>query len=87
MGETLLLKKQTHDLHCLKKKCKQLFWEEKELQNYRVYDSKDALSADFVEIILDTSSIEVFIEDGQKTMSMRIFPNVPLTICELLVDE
>ena len=60
---------------------------EKELQNYRVYDSKDALSADFVEIILDTSSIEVFIEDGQKTMSMRIFPNIPLTICELLVDE
>jgi sucrose-6-phosphate hydrolase SacC (GH32 family) len=60
---------------------------EKEFQNYRVYDSKDALSANFVEIILDTSSIEVFIGDGQKTMSMRIFPIVPLTICELLADE
>jgi beta-fructofuranosidase len=88
VGETLLLKKADTRFTLSREKMQTtILGKEKEFQNYRVYDSKDALSANFVEIILDTSSIEVFIGDGQKTMSMRIFPIVPLTICELLADE
>ncbi|WP_207942472.1 beta-fructofuranosidase [Enterococcus sp. DIV2402] len=88
IGEILSLKKEGTFFTLSREKMQTtILGKEKDFQNYRIYDSKGMLRENFVEIILDTSSIEVFIGNGQKTMSMRFFPTMPLSTCQIIENE
>ncbi|MGX7197140.1 glycoside hydrolase family 32 protein [Enterococcus olivae] len=76
--ETVFFKKEQNQFMIARKKMQnEIIGKETEYQDYREYTCETSFRENKIEIILDASSIEVFIGDGQKTMSMRFFPQQP----------
>lgn len=60
---------------------------EADYQEERVWKQEKPFVENIVECIIDTSSIEVFIGGGQKTMSMRFFSEFPLDLLSLTLED